>query len=387
MPPINFRAPRKQRHAPPRLDLLQALDDNPARFRVCSCQFLNQLHDPFKLNGGQIVLLSLLVQREQECLILGLEPIVEKSRRKSMKPKRGSRTESGKPSLKLVKPERMNDPGIVELGRKIATGAYEKVLLCEGDSWFDIYTPAPLHEPNLLDAIRTPRSALLVDISHVGDTAREMATGSQASKTLALLNEFKFDALLLSAGGNDLKNAFKEAYIAKIVHAKTRSVLPPDIRTMTAEPAAADDLFREVVGYIVTWLGLRQRSRLNQDTPVLLHGYDYLQPRPAHARIFVNGPRASGPWIYPILKADKKTDDEMRRIAKDVIDRFNHWLETLVKPLPGVHLLDTRKTLKIAEPKTTKASNDWMDEIHATPDGWAKLAAAAWNPTLAKILA
>jgi len=46
-------------------------------------------------------------------------------------------------------------PGIVELGQKIATGAYEKVLLCEGDSWFDIYTPAPLHEPNLLDAIRT----------------------------------------------------------------------------------------------------------------------------------------------------------------------------------------------------------------------------------------
>src|SRR4029078_10218803 len=140
-------------------------------------------------------------------------------------------------------------------------------------------------------------------------------------------------------------------------------------------------------GYIVTWIGLRQRSKLNQDTPVVLHGYDYLQPRPAYARIFIDGPRAAGPWIYPILKADGKTDDEMRAMAKDVIDTFNRWLDTLVRPLPGVHLLDTRRTLEIAEPNTTKASNDWMDEIHATPDGWAKLAATAWNPTLAKILA
>lgn len=33
---------------PPRLDLLQSLDDLPSRSCVCSCQFLNQLHDPLK---------------------------------------------------------------------------------------------------------------------------------------------------------------------------------------------------------------------------------------------------------------------------------------------------------------------------------------------------
>lgn len=303
-----------------------------------------------------------------------------------MKAKR-SRASVAAPPASTFKPERINNPGMVELAQKIAGGAYEKVLLCEGDSWFDIYTPAPLHEPNLLDALRTPRTALLVDISHVGDTAMQMATGQQASTTLAFLNEFKFDALLLSAGGNDLKGAFKEAFIRKIVHARTKTALPADVATMTATPHRADDVFREVVGYIVTWIGLRQRSKWNQDTPVVLHGYDYLQPRPAYARIVVNGPRASGPWIHPILKADGKSADEMRQMAKDVIDALNGWLERMVKPLPGVHLLDTRRTLTLAAPDTTKASNDWMDEIHATPEGWAKLAAAAWNPALAKILA
>src|SRR5205823_11617315 len=112
----------------------------------------------------------------------------------------------------LLKPERIDNPTIIELAQRLASGAYERVLLCEGDSWFDIWTPAPLHEPNLLDALRTSRRSLLVDISHVGDTAKEMATDPQAANTLNLLNEFKFDALLLSAGGNDLKNAFKELF-------------------------------------------------------------------------------------------------------------------------------------------------------------------------------
>jgi hypothetical protein len=91
-----------------------------------------------------------------------------------------------------------------------------------------------------------------------------------------------------------------------------------------------------------------------QTYAVVLHGYDYIQPRPAFARITVNGPKASGPWIYPILKAAGKTDDEMRAMAKDVIDTLNHWLVRLVKPLPNVHLLDTRNTLTIAEPGTNE---------------------------------
>jgi len=304
-----------------------------------------------------------------------------------MKAKATRRVRKAVAATPLLKPERIDNPTVIELGQKLSTGNYERVLLCEGDSWFDIYTPAPLHEPNLLDALRTPRRTLLVDISHIGDTAKQMATDPQAAGTLTLLNEFKFDALLLSAGGNDLKDAFKEAFTQMIVHAKLKSAPSARVQTTTARPAAADDLFREVVGYIVTWIGLRQRSKLNHDAPVVLHGYDYLQPRPACARLFLNGPCGAGPWIYPILKAAGKTDDEMRAMAKDVIDTLNAWLVKMVKPLPNVTILDMRGTLILADPQTTKQSNDWMDEIHALPEGWAKLAAKFWNPLLAKLLA
>ena len=286
----------------------------------------------------------------------------------------------------LLKPDRINSPTIVELAERLASGSYERVLLCEGDSWFDIWTPAPLHEPNLLDALRTCRRSLLVDTSHVGDTAKEMATEPRAAYTLNLLNEFKFDALLLSAGGNDLKNAFKEMFIQVIVLTKKKLAVPKYLASITAHPSKAEATFEEVVGYIASWINLRQKSKLNRDTPVVLHGYDYLQPRPAPARAWVNGLGVSGPWIYPTLLGAGKSDAEMRQIAKEVIDTLNKLLASRVGSLPGVHLLDTRRTLTLAEPKTKRASNDWMDEIHATPDGWAKLAAAAWNPILAKIL-
>lgn len=304
-----------------------------------------------------------------------------------MAPPKGSRKQPRSASVARFQPERLNDPSIMDIGRKMATGMYDRLVLCEGDSWFDIYTPAPLHEPNLLGALRTPRSTLLVDKSRVGDTAEQIATGRQATDTLAYLNEFKFDALLLSAGGNDLKNAFKAAFIEKIVRSRTKAPLADAVRSMVASPASANDLFAEVVGHVATWIGLRQRSRLNKDTPVVLHGYVYLQPRPAPSRVWINGPHAAGPWLHPILKADKKTDDEMREIAKDVIDRFNYWLARVVQPIPGVHILDTRETLALAAPGTTKASNDWMDEIHPTPDGFAKLADDKWNPILATLLA
>ena len=303
-----------------------------------------------------------------------------------MKAKAAARVRKARAASLALKPDRIDNPTVIELAQKLADGSYELVLLCEGDSWFDIYTPWPLHEPNLLDALRTPRTSLLVDISHIGDTAKEMATDPQAANTLTLLNEFKFDALLLSAGGNDLKNAFKEAFMQAIVHTKTKTPMPKDVAAMTTTPSKADSIFEEVVGYIVQWIGLRQKSKLNKSTPVVLHGYDYLQPRPAFARLTVNGPRVSGPWIYPILHAAGKTDEEMRAMAKDVIDTLNNWLVKLVKPLPTVHLLDTRNTLRLAEPRTTKASNDWMDEIHAVPEGWAKLAERWWNPKLESLL-
>jgi hypothetical protein len=101
----------------------------------------------------------------------------------------------------------------------------------------------------------------------------------------------------------------------------------------------------------------------------------------------VNGLPISGPWIYPILLAAGLSDEQMRARAREVIDTLNAWLVKLVKPLPNVNLLDMRGTLELAAPTTRKQSNDWMDEIHALPEAWSKLANEWWIPALTRILA
>jgi hypothetical protein len=145
-----------------------------------------------------------------------------------------------------------------------------------------------------------------------------MATDPQAANTLSLLNEFKFDALLLSAGGNDLKNAFKELFIEKIVLTRKKMVVPKDLASITAHPAKAGSIIDEVVGYIVSWISLRQKSKLNKETPVVLHGYDYLQPRPAPARAWVNG---SMGFRFRVLGSIQHCSRQVRPICKCATSR------------------------------------------------------------------
>jgi hypothetical protein len=278
--------------------------------------------------------------------------------------------------------ERIENPNVIELQQKLASGNYERVLLGEGDSWFDIFTPAPLNQPNLLSALRVPWRAAVVDISHIGDTAEAMSTGSQAAHTRQLLDMFKFDVLLLSAGGNDLKDAFAELFLRVAAGTSGKT----DAQMLDVESKAARDIIDTVCTSVARWIGLRDASKLNHATPVILHGYDYLQPRPAGARAWIDGPVASGPWIYPVLKAAGASDDEMRDKAHVVIDKFNDALMQRVGGMPNVHLLNTRGTLTLAAPGKDRKSNDWMDEIHPTPDGFDKLAKAQWNDRITAVI-
>jgi len=283
--------------------------------------------------------------------------------------------------------DRIEDPNVIELQQKLASGNYERVFLAEGDSWFDIFTPAPLHQPNLLNSLRVPWRSAVVDISHIGDTAEAMSTGRQAAHTRQLLDLFTFNALLLSAGGNDLKDAFNDLFMrnaAAAARGDPSAKSGADI--LDVDSKAANDIITKVCESVALWIGLRDGSKLNPRTPVILHGYDYLQPRPAGARLTVDGAVIRGPWIYPVLHGHA-SDDEMRDKAHIVIDKFNKVLADRLNAMTGVHLLNTRNTLTLAAPGTDRESNDWMDEIHPTPAGFDKLANAKWNPKIADVCA
>jgi lysophospholipase L1-like esterase len=256
----------------------------------------------------------------------------------------------------------------------------EKAVYAEGDSWFDKFTPIGVPGTNLLDALRAPFLTAVVDVAHIGDEIREMVAGRQARQTRALLQLFSFDAILLSAGGNDLRALFEREFVER-----TRPWSRAEVMELVHR-SRHRDFFQPVVREIGRFFDLRDASRLNGATPILLHGYDYLQPRPAGAPVFAGTRLGTGPWLFPLLRRANLDGAQMRAVADAVIDELNEQLEDFCATRANVTFIDQRGLLAPALPGSEGPSHDWMDEIHPNDRGYAKLARQRWDVLLAQKL-
>jgi lysophospholipase L1-like esterase len=265
----------------------------------------------------------------------------------------------------------------------------EKLVYAEGDSWFDKFTPIPMSGTNLLDAIRTPFLTAVVDVAHIGDEARDMVRGHQARQTKAMFNLFDFGAILLSAGGNDLKNVFADLFAAKAMADEgVASPFQPQDLDRLATPSTFTEFFAEVVRNIGRFVDLRNaaRSAVTRQAPIFLHGYDYLQPRPAGATIFAGSRIGRGPWLHPALVAAGLDDAQMRSTADAIVDELNRQLAAVIAPLDNVHVIDSRGLLIPAAAGSTGDDADWLDEIHPNAAGFTKLARNRWDVPLSRAL-
>lgn len=288
-----------------------------------------------------------------------------------------------------VRPIRIEDTGhdLSIIREALAEHTFDRLVLAEGDSWFDLFTPLfARYQPNLLSALRVPRPTALVDLSRIGDTAKDMTSGWQAIRTAEILDEIPFNVWLVSAGGNDLIAVFVDLFAKAALSKRTGfAKLTPQEESILKAPGTASDEYDKIIANILKLVAMRDASKGNRTTPMIFHGYDYLQPRPAPAVVLPG--ISEGPWIYPVLKAHGLSADEMRQIAHDVINTFNDRLSQALAGKPNVHFLDQRGTLTLAAPGTTAESNDWADEIHPLPGGFDKLAKLFWNPLLEQLLA
>ncbi|CAN5862795.1 hypothetical protein BH11PSE8_BH11PSE8_04860 [soil metagenome] len=261
----------------------------------------------------------------------------------------------------------------------------DKLVYAEGDSWFDKFTPLGQSGTNLLSTIRTPFHAAVVDVSHIGDEVRNMVSGHQATQTRAMFKLFDFDAILLSAGGNDLKNIFATLFDAKAqkLQGATPAFPQPNLDQL-GTPAALAGVFDQTIANIGRFIDLRNASprQRTRNAPLFVHGYDILQPRPAGAAIFSGSSIGSGPWIYPSLDAAGLSNTEMLKAATEVINEFNQQLADVISGLPNVHVIDHRGLLTPGAPGSTGESNDWLDEIHPNEQGFTKLARKRWDVSL-----
>ena len=264
-------------------------------------------------------------------------------------------------------------------------------LLAEGDSWFSI-TALWRRSANLLAELELPRSSAAINCAAPGATLQRMVdrrADGTCQRLLAGRSARYWDAVLLSAGGTDL-----------IAAANTPTTLPdgsatpPEQRVLrtaveAGAGAIADDWISEpgwarlaahLHSEFALFSGWRDAGP-SAARHLLLHCYATPVARPAGA-----GGSPQG-WLYPALLACGVPVPLRQPVTELLFERLRRLLRALdqdsgtPQALARVHVFDSSAVpLVPALPGSRGPSGDWINEIHLTVDGYAKLGRAfgAW---------
>jgi hypothetical protein len=261
---------------------------------------------------------------------------------------------------------------------------YKYRFLVEGDSWMD---RSSMFHTSLLQCLapefdKSFEDVMFVNISMFGDTMRRM--GDQATEDFSSwLNDdlgWKFDAILLSAGGNDFIDAARDAPAGMGI-----------LKNLAVQPIPAsghDCVDSDAVGELVTrWLDpnfkrlydVVQNSRFHANIPIFVNNYD--TPTARFAPAFPGGRS----W----LEESYKTNSIPANLWPDLTDSIFNDLQTTIAGWASgrskVFTVPTDGTLVPATEGSPGSNGDWLNEIHPNASGWHKLA-KVWHAKLKKEL-
>jgi len=257
------------------------------------------------------------------------------------------------------------------------------VIFCEGDSWFS--TPLAM---NLLDWIVSPapedeergvpqfgQGGLFFRVERSGDQAapqrehpgRSMFTQENVDDLLGWFSRFDFDAVLLSAGGND----FVDTWLGQALKGQTG--LTPREAFDVIESTGRYDQVRDAYAF---FLGAFHRAKPR--VPFLAHTYDYPRLIGTKAEFGLRNlgvaallKKSIGPWIGPNIR-DALGDDIVkgRQFAKLMIDGFVEQVLDPLKKDPRFGGMFDYVDLRGRLPDDAQ----WNDEMHPTEAGFHTLA-------------
>jgi lysophospholipase L1-like esterase len=240
-------------------------------------------------------------------------------------------------------------------------------LLAEGDSWFTISGLPPY---NLIFELRFRKHTRIVNCGTPGDTIVSMASIARSQQLREALSPGiqRWDAILLSGGGNDLINAAGNIVLPKSDR-PTNSGNPADY----CDPAALAELLDDVQDGYRRIAAMRDvPGGPSRGVPIIAHTYDYATPRDAPA-IF----GSLGPWLHRAFNDREIPPADRVALADYLTDRLAERLLELTdgtNKIPDLHVVDTRGTLTRAALGHRGDSHDWQNEIHPNGGGYEKLA-------------
>lgn len=245
---------------------------------------------------------------------------------------------------------------------------FDHRILAEGDSWF---TLGGIPTSNLLFSMRFDDSTIIVNCGYPGDTIKNMAqivNNADLREAMSKWYGSDWDLILLSGGGNDI---IDDAW--KIVKPRTGSGSGADAWIDQNELAHTLQVVDQGYRDIIALRDDPDSSCINK--PVVVHTYDWVTPRNSPAR-FIMVP-VFGPWLYHAMKDAAVPVSRWNDVSDYILGALRDTIQGLAtgpNALPNFHVVTTQDTLVPADLGTTHESNDWMNEIHPSPDGYKKLA-------------
>lgn len=252
--------------------------------------------------------------------------------------------------------------------RAIAAGDRRPVLVAEGDSWFQF--------PVFIDETITQlgRNYLISCVSAAGDTARNMVFGDIGANRREYMQELnrnaaRVHAFLFSAAGNDIIGEDEDLGDGTPV---LRKILrnPGNGTTDPTDYINGDELARRLdalhKAYRTVCASVRHDPRFGK-LPILVHGYDVPFPYPWGAGDKRHPKWAQKDrWLGSAFAPAGIEGAIRRKILARLIDSLYDMLNKVADEYPHVHVVDCRGALPHLE--------DWADEIHATSQGYVKVA-------------
>jgi N-acetylmuramoyl-L-alanine amidase len=253
--------------------------------------------------------------------------------------------------------------------RRLRAGKTLPVLVSEGDSWFQF----PLLVQEVIDQL--DNDYLIWSVGAAGDTLNNMVNASAGQGRTEYLQALrqqkdKVKAFLFSAAGNDIIGEdphTEQPVLLQLLRPFNGDAADVLGHVNLAELGRRLDFLR--TGYAKVIETIRAEPGLDQ-LPILIHGYDYTFPYPWGA----NDPRKPrhaerNAWLGKPLDDLGIQDQELRRnVIKLMLDGLYDMLGALAgdSDQTRVYVVDCRHAMPNV--------SDWIDEIHGTSEGFAKVA-------------
>ena len=266
-------------------------------------------------------------------------------------------------------------------------------FLAEGDSWFTIGGLNLPNNANVLFALDLCVSTAIVSCAYPGDTLRHMADAASDPNFDAMLRRPGFarwwEAILISAGGNDLIDAAQHRAVhgdGSAAALDERVLLTPAEAAVVNPGVSGPERFVSQPGWALlardllqsyTALVARRDDGINAGRPIFVHTYHVPVVRPSGT---VGSPHG---WLFAAFETYGIAPADQQGLGDLLFNKLRALLLSLdmdsgsAAALPQVHVFDsaTLAALTPAQANATGVSGDWVNEIHPNRAGYAKIGA------------